>query len=119
MKRILVVDDSSFVRSIMRRMLEGSEYTVVAEAADAKEALELYAAHRPDVVMLDLTLPGDDGLSTLEAIQAQNPAARVVIVSGLAQAPIRDDAMRRGARAFLAKPFELGSFKRVLAEALT
>ncbi len=79
---LLVVDDHEAVRCGLAAMLKGSSIKVVAAAANAKGAVTLAAKHKPDVVLLDMLLPGGDGLQALKAIKSRSPATRVVMFSG-------------------------------------
>src|SRR6187549_529432 len=83
--RVLIVDDSAFVRKIMRQMLSRSPFIeVVGAARDGREALELVAELDPDVVTLDLTMPGADGLAFLREQQRRRPV-RVLVVSQISK----------------------------------
>jgi len=104
--RVLVVDDSLVMREVLRDVLSAAaDIEVVACAADGRTALAALAAHRTDVVTLDVHMPGMDGLAVLEAILRRRPTA-VIMVSALttAGAAITFDALDRGALDFVAKP---------------
>jgi len=80
--RILVVDDHPVVRAGLRAVLDAQhDMVVIGEAADGKEALEQAERHRPDIVLLDLALPGIDGLSVLRRIPESVPGAKVVVLT--------------------------------------
>lgn len=97
--RILIVDDHPIVREGYRRLLERHEtFSVCAEAADARQAYQAYKDHRPDVVVMDLGLPGAGGLEALRHIREWDKQARILIFS-----------MQQGA-AFALKAFEAGAF---------
>jgi CheY-like chemotaxis protein len=103
-KRILVVDDETEIRELLRRILEGAGYEVVF-AADGFEALGKVHLDPPDLVLLDLMMPGMDGWQALAALRAM-PASerpRVVVVSALRGA--QEQALQAGAQAFVPKPF--------------
>ena len=117
-KRILVVDDSSFARNMIARSLANSEYKVVATATDGQQALAAYQEHRPDLTTMDLTLPHVDGLECIRQIRALDPAAKIIVVSALADASTHDKALQLGAFAFLEKPFDPKELLEMLAEAL-
>jgi two-component system chemotaxis response regulator CheY len=105
MARILVVDDAAFMRLRLRSILEGAGHQVV-EAATGREALTAYAAERPDVVFMDITMPEMDGLEAVRALREQDPGAVVVMCSALGQQAMVLEAVRRGARDFIVKPFQ-------------
>ena len=86
-RRVLLVDDSPFVRRAFRRVLKDvPDVEVVGEAADGLEAMQQVPALRPDVVLLDLGMPGLDGLTVLERLRANHPGVAVVVVSAATQA---------------------------------
>jgi two-component system, chemotaxis family, chemotaxis protein CheY len=101
---VLVCDDLPAVQTMMRRMLERQGFTVAGLASTAEEVLTLYQEHRPDVVLLDLNMPGANGLGLLRALRAQEPPACVVIVSGAGDSMLRDEAQALGAADWVLKP---------------
>jgi CheY-like chemotaxis protein len=117
MARILVVDDSALSRRITRRILEDAGH-VVAEAADGLSALECYALDRPDLVLLDVTMAGMDGLEVLGQLRAMDPDARVVMLTADVQATTRTLSETAGAVGFVAKPLAAGPVLRAVDTAL-
>lgn len=105
MKRGLIVDDAAVMRMRLREILE-TKYKIVGEAGDGRQGLELYLREKPDFITLDITMPQVDGLETLALILAADPAAKVVIVSAVGQKAIVFDALGKGAKDFIVKPFE-------------
>ena len=103
--KILLVDDALMMRVLLRGILEAGGYEVVAEAADGKEAMELYRTHRPDVVTMDIVMPIQGGIETVRALRIVDPEARVVMVSAMGQEWLITEAMEAGALAYLLKPF--------------
>lgn len=102
--RIVLVDDDIDIRSLARRHLERSgRFTVVAEAGTGEEGVEIAGEHQPDVALLDLNMPGTDGLAALPRIRAAAPDCTVVVLSGLQRPQAREDAMAAGASGFLSK----------------
>lgn len=119
-RRVLIADDSMLMRRTIARILADDGWTIVAEACDGREAIELYRQYRPDVVTMDIIMPRVSGLDALSAIMAFDPGARVVVVSALNQTPLISQAIRSGAQDFLAKPFTpatLCETMRTVAEA--
>jgi len=101
---VLVADDHSVVRQGIRHVLEGeSDLKVCAEAADGEEVLELVEKHRPDLVMLDITMPRLSGLEALERIRAKYPGVKTVLISFRADPPIIQSAVSLGADGYLLK----------------
>lgn len=101
---ILLVDDHPIVREGYRRLLGRQPgLSVVAEAGDGEAALAAFAAHRPDVVLMDLSMPGGGGFPAVEAILARDPQARIIVVSMHQGAIFAQKAMDAGARGFVSK----------------
>jgi len=109
--KVLTVDDAAFMRLRLKKLLEEAGHTV-AEAATGTEAVQVYAAFRPDVVLMDITMPEMDGIAATAAIRAQDPDARIIMVSALGQQEMVIRAIQAGARDFVVKPFDAD---RVLA----
>ncbi|MGQ9780617.1 MAG: response regulator [Bacillota bacterium] len=103
--RVLVVDDLLSVRLLLRAVLTEAGYTVVAEAATGREAVSLYLLFRPDVVLMDITMPEQDGLAAMEEILRHAPSAQVIVCTVLNFKQVALEALRRGACDFIAKPF--------------
>jgi two-component system chemotaxis response regulator CheY len=106
MARILVVDDAAFMRRMVSDVLTSGGHEVVGEAADGNEAVERYKELRPDVMTLDITMPEKDGLTALRELIAIDPGATVVMCSALGQESKVLEAVKAGAKDFIAKPFE-------------
>lgn len=105
MRTGMIVDDAAVMRIRLKDILE-TRYKVVAEAANGREALDLYESYRPDFVTLDITMPQLNGLEALEQITAAFPDARVVIVSAVGQKQMVFQAIAKGAKDFIIKPFD-------------
>ncbi len=101
----MIVDDAAVMRIRLRDILE-SKYKVIAEASNGQEALELYDQYEPDFVTLDITMPQLNGIEALERLLAVHPEAKVVIVSAVGQKRMVFDAISKGAKDFIIKPFE-------------
>lgn len=113
-KRVMVVDDTLFMRTKLKIVLEGLGHRVVAEAANGKEAVEKYVEFKPDVVTMDITMPVMDGLSALREIRALDAGAVVVMVSAMGQEDFVEKAILAGAWNYILKPFENGKIKAVM-----
>jgi len=105
MGTLVIVDDASFMRGALRHIAETAGHDVVGEAGDGEEAIALCRTLKPDAVTLDILMPGMDGLDTLEALKAEWPEARVIMVSALDHEEKRREAMGLGAVGFIRKPF--------------
>jgi two-component system invasion response regulator UvrY len=102
--RIMLVDDHAIVRAGFRRLLEQQpDFHVVAEAADADRAYALYVEHEPDVVVMDLSMPGVSGLDTIRRIISREPAARILVFSMHEDALVAERAIQLGARGYVTK----------------
>ena len=104
-KSILVVDDSAFARRVLRDVLDGAGYQV-HEAVNGRDAVEKYSTVSPDLVTMDLAMPGMSGLDALLAIRSLDVSARVLVVSALDRVPAAEDALRAGACEYVRKPFQ-------------
>jgi CheY-like chemotaxis protein len=103
MVKILIVDDSAFARSNLRRTLMGAGYDVV-EASSGQQAIEQVKLDAPDIVTLDLLMPGLSGLETLKLMKPIIPMTKFIIVTADVQSLTREELMREGADAFINKP---------------
>ena len=102
--RVLVVDDHGVVREGIRRVLEGQPgFRVVGESGNSADVLPLVAAHHPEVVILDVTMPGDSGLKVAARLHAQHPEVRVLILSMHEHAEYVAESVRAGAHGYLLK----------------
>lgn len=114
--RVLVVDDSTFMRFRLREILESSGATVIGEAANGLEAIEKYQELRPDLVLLDITMPDIDGLTVLKKLLQLDPAGKVIMVSALSQKSVIMEALQLGAKDYIIKPLNLQRAEEVLAK---
>jgi len=103
-RKILVVDDDEDVRRMLRRILE-TEGEVV-EAADGESALCAVGREKPVVMLLDVTMPGVDGMAVLERARAIAPHLIVVMLTGQTDLAVARSALEHGARAYITKPFD-------------
>jgi two-component system, chemotaxis family, chemotaxis protein CheY len=108
--RVMTVDDSAAILTIIAAYLEDSEFEVIAAERDGIMAVERFAQERPDIVLLDLIMPGQSGVETLGRILAIDPDAFVVIVSSLGTEDAVHECLTSGARSFLQKPFTRDDF---------
>lgn len=104
MKRILIVDDSSVMRKNLRLILSREGYDIVAEATNGEEARRVYAALRPDLVTMDITMPVMNGIDAVKAITKEYPEARIIVISAFDQRSMLFEAMENGARHYIIKP---------------
>ncbi len=108
---ILVVDDSSFMRNLIKDTLAKEGYRIVGEAKDGKEAVELYKKLKPDLVTMDITMQGMNGIEAVKEIKKFDPDAKVIMISALGQEKFVKEAILAGADDFLVKPFNVERLK--------
>lgn len=105
-KKIMIVDDAAFMRMTIKNCLSKAGYENLIEAADGQIALETYQSEKPDLVIMDITMPNMDGIQALQAIKAADPSAKVVMCSAMGQESMVVDAIHLGALDFIVKPFK-------------
>jgi len=115
---VLIVDDLAFIKIVLRDILEKSGFRVVGEASNGAQAITMYQDARPDVVLMDITMPDMDGLTALRKIREIDPAARVIICSALGQQQLIVQAIQLGAKDFIVKPFQPPRVVSALKKAL-
>lgn len=116
MPTIMIVDDEAIFRRGLRAMIAaaGDDWTIVADARDGYEALELLEKHRPDVVLTDIRMPRMDGLQLQKIARERFPELQVVVISGYEDFSYAQQSMRSGARDYLMKPVEREELLQVL-----
>jgi len=113
-KRVLIVDDSLLMRKMIGDTLADSGWEVVGEASNGSEAFDLYRALQPDAVTMDIVMPETDGLWALQRILAEDPEAKIYVISALNQTKLISEAIRKGAQDFIVKPFLPEQLQEVL-----
>jgi len=114
MKNILIVDDAVFIRLNLKIMLEKNGFKVIGEAENGAVAVEKYQQLRPDIVTMDITMPGIDGVTALKEIKKIDKNCKVVMVSAMGQEMLIRDAIMAGAINFIVKPFTEETVMKVL-----
>jgi two-component system, chemotaxis family, chemotaxis protein CheY len=105
MATILIADDAMFMRMKSASFIKELGHEVV-EAADGVEAVELYKSQSPDAVLLDITMPNKDGMEALREILEYDPQAKIAMVTAMGQQQIIIEAIKKGAKDFVVKPFD-------------
>ena len=103
---ILIVDDASFMRQLIREIVEPEGFCVVGEAGDGKTACAVYRELRPDLVTMDVVMQHGSGIDAAREILALDAQAKIVMVSALGQESLILDAMQAGAAEYIVKPFK-------------
>jgi two-component system chemotaxis response regulator CheY len=116
--RILIVDDSFYMRTMLKNVLTDAGYEVVGEAANGQQAIELAASTKPDLITLDVILPDNTGLDVLKGIRENDPDVKVVMCSAVGQEVIVNEALESGASAYIVKPFSEEKVLEIVGGAL-
>lgn len=119
MARVLIVDDAMFMRMTIKKMLEAHGHSVAGEVGNGVEAVKKYMEIKPDVVLLDITMPEMNGVEALKRIREVDAKAKVIICSAMGQQEMVAQAIQNGAKDFVVKPFEesrlVAAVNRVMA----
>lgn len=110
--KILIVDDNSSTREMVKIILQRTGHEVVGEAADGDAAIEAFVKLRPEVVLLDIIMPGRSGLEVLQELRRTDPAAKVVMLTAVDQDEVNQALMKEGAAAIIYKPFSYDDFEK-------
>lgn len=105
-KKILVVDDSMFMRKLLSKILETNGYQICGEASNGLEGLNKYIELKPDLVMMDITMDIMDGLTSLKKIKEYDKNATIVMCTAMGQEPMVLESVKYGAKDFIVKPFK-------------
>ena len=106
MAKILIVDDAAFMRMMIKDILTKNGYEVAAEAENGQKAIEKYSEARPDLVLMDITMPEMDGIQALKKIKQMDATANVIMCSAMGQQAMVIEAIQSGAKDFIVKPFQ-------------
>lgn len=118
-KNILVCDDAAFMRMMIKDILTKNGYAIAGEAENGIKAVEKYNETKPDLVMMDITMPEMDGLQALKKIKAADPKANVIMCSAMGQQAMVIDAIQSGAKDFIVKPFQADRVLEAVRKALS
>ncbi len=118
MARILVADDASFMRMMIREIVEDDGHEVVGEASDGSEAVDMYRELHPDIVTMDIVMPRRSGIDAVRGIIEVDPSARIVMCSALGQETLVSESLEAGACDFIVKPFKPDAVLATLREVL-
>lgn len=119
MSKILVVDDALFMRKVIKDLLRENDYTDLVEAGDGVEAVEMYKEHKPDLVIMDITMPSQDGIETIKQMRAIDANATVLICSAMGHEDMVKEALKYGAKDFVVKPFKTERVVTAVAKLLS
>ena len=117
-KRILLVDDAAFMRMMLKDILTKNGFDVVGEAENGLKAIDKYVELKPDLVVMDITMPEMDGIQAAKNIKTAHPEATIIMCSAMGQQAMVIESIQAGARDFIVKPFQpdrvLEAVKKVL-----
>ena len=105
-KKIMLVDDAAFMRMMIKNTLQQNGYTEIVEAENGEKALSVYAAEKPDLILMDITMPVMDGLEALKHLKEMDENVKVVMCSAMGQEAMVVEALKLGAKDFIVKPFK-------------
>lgn len=114
--RVLIADDAVAMRTVLKRQLADSPFEIVAEAANGAEAVKHFKKFKPDIVLMDIIMPVQDGLAATREIVAQDAKALIVLCSALPQQSLAAQAIAAGAVEFLEKPFTWEQLQKTLTQ---
>ena len=106
-KNILICDDAAFMRMMIKDILTKNGYEVVGEAANGAEGVEKYSQLKPDLVMMDITMPEMNGIDALKKIKENDSSANVIMCSAMGQQAMVIESIQAGAKDFIVKPFQV------------
>ncbi|MEJ2217265.1 MAG: response regulator [Gemmatimonadota bacterium] len=117
-RTVLICDDAIFMRTMLGEILRQASFEVVGEASTGDEAVQLYHELKPDLVTMDIVMPGKDGIEAVREIMRESPEAKILMCSAMGQQALVIEAIEAGARDFVVKPFQpsrvLEAVQRVL-----
>lgn len=115
----LIVDDSAFMRFHLRRMMDSFDNVISSEAANGNEALREYGRLKPDIVLMDIVMPGLEGVETVKRICSEDPKARVIMISSVSYREKVSEAMSAGAKCFIPKPVTTEELRKAIQSVLS
>ena len=115
----LIVDDSAFARLHLRRLMDSFEGVAASEASNGNEALSEYKRLKPNIVLMDIVMPGLEGVETVKRICSQDPKARVIMISSVSYQEKVAEAISAGAKWFIPKPVTTEELRRAIQNVLS
>jgi two-component system, chemotaxis family, chemotaxis protein CheY len=120
MGTVLIVDDATFMRAVLKKIILQSGHEVVAEASNGEEAINQFQNTKPNLVLMDIVMPptarAKDGIEALRQIITVDSAAKVVMCSSMGQQSLIAEAIKSGAKDFVIKPFQPQKVMEVLTK---
>jgi len=116
-KSVLIVDDSLYMRTLIKDAVEGHGYQVVGQAANGEEAIDLAFELQPDFITLDNILPDMIGTDILKVYKDEGLRSKIIMISAVGQESVVNEGLRLGAKAYIVKPFSNGQLVEALNKA--
>jgi len=114
--KVLIADDSSFMRTVIKNYLKNFQGLTIVEAVDGQDALEVYKTEKPDLILLDVIMPKLNGLDVLKKIRETDKSTKVVIITSVGQSSVVEEAMSLGAERYITKPFRYEDLVEIINE---
>ena len=114
--RVLIADDSSFMRTIIKNYLINFENLEIEEAGDGQEAIEKFKSFKPKLIFLDIIMPKLNGLDVLKQIKKIDKSVKVIMVTSIGQSGVMEDAINLGAEKYITKPFRYEEIVEIINE---
>lgn len=114
MKRVLIADDATFMRLMLKQMLSQNGFEVVGEAENGEVAVDKYKEFKPDIVTMDITMPNLNGIDALKMIMEFDSNAKVIMISAMGQEKMVRESIVCGAKSFVVKPFKEDQVIKIL-----
>lgn len=116
--RVMLVDDASFMRMMLKNILVGSGYEIIGEAENGAKAVEQYKSLKPDLTIMDIIMPEMGGIDAVREIVKINPSAKILMCSSMGQQSLVVEAIQAGAKDFIVKPFQPSNVLEAVKKAL-
>ena len=114
----MIADDSDAIRLVLKDILSIGDHTIVGEAKDGAEAVVIYSQVNPDLLLLDLAMPKKDGLTVVREIIAQNPTAKIILITASDDQKVIKECLDSGATSFISKPFDFNNVLKAISDIL-
>ncbi|MHA1729007.1 MAG: response regulator [Promethearchaeota archaeon] len=118
-KKILIVDDASFMRKILKKILAGAGYEIIGEAEDADSGIDTYKKTKPDLTTMDICMPKKSGIEAIKEIKEFDDNATILVCSALGQELLVMEAIEAGAKDFIVKPFKKDDIVDTVAKVIS
>jgi len=116
--KVMIVDDSTIIRKLISKYIDEFNIEIVAEASDGKLAIEMFKKHNPDIVTMDIIMPELDGLTVIDQMKKLNENVKIVAITALNDKSTGIEAIKRGAKSFVLKPFSAEKIKETFSKLL-